>query len=178
MRRLTFVPFAIAATAIAATAIAMTAPASAETPQSTSATYQDWLLQCEIKDGTPAQKVCVISQTTQMQNKAQPFSRVVVEKPVKGHPVRLGVQLPVNVSIAGEVRVQSSATDAGIVAPFDLCVPAGCIARFDIKEDILQKFRAAEGMGKITFKDAGAHDINVPLSFKGFRQALDALTKE
>lgn len=170
MRRLTFVSFALAA------AISMIAPARAQ--QSTSATYQDWLLQCEMKEGTPPQKICVISQTTQMQNKGQPFSRIVVDKPVKGHPVKLGVQLPVNVTIAGNVRLQTSATDAGIAAPFDVCIPAGCIARFDIKDDILQKFRAADGAGKITFKDSGGHDIAVPLSFKGFHQALDALTKE
>lgn len=146
--------------------------------QATTATFQDWLLQCDLKEGTPPQKICAITQTTQMQNKTQPFSRVVVEKPVKGHPVKLGVQLPVNVSIAGNVRIQASATDAGILAPFDFCIPAGCVARFEIKDDILQKLRASDAIGKISFKDSGGHDVVVPLSFKGFRQALDALTKE
>jgi invasion protein IalB len=171
MRRLTFVPIVFAA-------IAMTAAAHAQ--QSTSATYQDWLLQCEMKQGTPAQRICLISQTTQMQNKtqAQPFSRVIVEKPVKGHPVRVAVQVPVNVTIAGNVRLQASATDAGIAAPYDICIPGGCIARFEIKDEILQKFRAADGAGKLSFKDASGHDVAVPLSFKGFHQAFDALTKE
>jgi invasion protein IalB len=173
MRPLTFVPFVLAATAIA-----MSGPAHAQ--QNTSATYQDWLLQCEMKEGTPPQKICIISQTTQMQNKtqSQPFSRVVFEKPVKGHPEKIAVQVPVNVTIAGNVRLQTTATDPGITAPFDICIPGGCIARFDIKDDVLQKFRAADGAGKLAFKDATGHDVAVPLSFKGFHQALDALTKE
>jgi invasion protein IalB len=43
---------------------------------------------------------------------------------------------------------------------------------------LLKKFRASDGVGKLVFKDAGGRDVAVPLSFKGFRAAFDALLKE
>lgn len=38
--------------------------------------------------------------------------------------------------------------------------------------------RAASGAGKLSFADAGGHDVTVPLSSNGFNQAFDALAKE
>ena len=46
------------------------------------------------------------------------------------------------------------------------------------KDDVLKKFRTASGAGKLSFADAGGHDVSVPLSFNGFNQAFDALLKE
>jgi invasion protein IalB len=60
---------------------------------------------------------------------------------------------------------------------FDRCIPAGCFAEFELKDETLKVFRASEGAGKITFKDASGHDVAVPLSFKGFKPAFDALSK-
>jgi len=57
-------------------------------------------------------------------------------------------------------------------------VPAGCFSEFELRDDVLKKFRAASGAGKLSFPDAGGHDVAVPLSFKGFAQAYDALAKE
>jgi invasion protein IalB len=146
--------------------------------QDTSATYQDWVVQCQIQPGPPPQKLCDMVQGTQVKGKNLPFSRLFIERPVKGHPVKLVLQVPVNVSLSANVHLQSSDTDPGFTAPFDRCVPAGCFADFEFKDDTVQKFRAIEGIGKILFKDAGRHDITIPLSFKGFRQAFDALSRE
>jgi invasion protein IalB len=159
-------------------ALALSAAGSAKAQQSTTATYQDWLLECNISASTPPQRVCTIGQTTQAQN--QPFSRVLVAKPIKGRPISLLVQLPVNVLIAGNVHIQTNENDTGLMAPFDLCVPAGCIAKFEIKESVLQKFHANAGSttGRIVFQDASGHAVAIPLSFKGFGQAYEALAKE
>ena len=43
---------------------------------------------------------------------------------------------------------------------------------------VFDKIRVAAEAGKITFKDAAEHDVVIPLSFKGFGQAFDALSKE
>ena len=107
-----------------------------------------------------------------------PFSRIAVGRPAKDHLVKLVVQLPVNASFATAVRVHTSDTDPGMAAPFARCVPGGCFAEFDLKEETLRKLRAASGVGKLSFADAGGHDIAVPLSFNGFAQAYDALLKE
>ncbi|MGP8232807.1 MAG: hypothetical protein ACLQL2_09105 [Methylovirgula sp.] len=89
----------------------------ANAQQSTSATYQDWVLQCEIKPGPPLQKLCDTAQVTQISGKNVPFSRVSLNMPVKGQVDRLMVQLPVNISIAANVRIQIGDTDSGVVAP-------------------------------------------------------------
>lgn len=160
----------------AALAVAMTGTVAAQ--QSTSATYGDWVVECRADTASPPQKTCDMAQVTQVQGKNVPFSRVAIVRPVKGQPVRLVVQLPVNVSLSTNVRIQASDSDPGLAAPFARCVPAGCFADFDIKEDALKKIRAAPGPGKLSFADSAGHDVAIPLSLNGFGQAFDALAKE
>ena len=119
-----------------------------------------------------------MAQVTQVQGKNLPFSRVVVAHPVKDQPVKLIVQVPVNVSFATMVRIQPSDGDAGFAAPFARCLPAGCFAEFEIKDDALKKFRAAAGGGKLSFANSAGREVTVPLSFNGFAQAYDMLAKE
>jgi invasion protein IalB len=151
--------------------------AQSDVPQSTTATYANWVVQCQTRTGQTPEKVCEMAQVTQMQNNNAPFSRVAVAQPVKGQPVRLIVQVPVNASFAETVKIQTGDSDPGIAAPFARCVPGGCFAEFDLKDDMLKKFRASSATGKLTFADAGGHDVAVPVSFSGFAQAFDALAK-
>jgi invasion protein IalB len=147
-------------------------------PQSTTATYADWVVQCQTQAGPPPQKFCDMAQVTQLQGKNVPFSRVAVAHPQKDQPVRLVVQVPLNASFATPVHIQTADADPGITAPFARCLPAGCFADFDLKDDVLKKLRAAAGVGKLSFADAGGQNVSVPLSFNGFAQAYDALARE
>jgi invasion protein IalB len=153
-------------------------PAQGEAPQQTTATYDDWIVQCQTQNGTPPQKLCEMAQVTQVQGKDVPFSRVIILRPEKGQPIKLVVQVPVNASFSANVRIQTSNSEGGMAAPFVRYVPAGCVAEFEIKEDILKKLRAASGAGKLSFSDASGRDVGVPLSFKGFDQAFGALVKD
>jgi invasion protein IalB len=157
---------------------AQAAPSQLEVPQQTTATYADWVVQCQTQAGPPPVKVCDMAQVTQLQGKNVPFSRVALAHPVRGQPINLVVQVPVNASFATNVHIQASDEDPGLTTPFARCLPSGCFAEFELKEEVLKKLRAAEGVGKMSFADAGGHDISVPLSFKGFAQAFDALAKE
>jgi invasion protein IalB len=151
-----------------------------DAPQSTTATYGDWVVQCQTQAGPPPQKLCDMAQVAQaqVQGRTVPFSRIGIGRPAKGEPIRFIVQVPVNVSFATNVHIQSADSDPGIVAPFARCVPSGCFAEFELKEETLRKFRAAAAGGKLTFADAGGHEISAPVSFSGFAQAFDALMKE
>jgi invasion protein IalB len=149
-----------------------------DAPQRTTATYDDWIVQCETRPGPPLEKLCDMAQVTQMQGRNIPFSRVAIAHPTKGEPIKLVVQLPVNASFATNVRLQTGDSDTGMAVPFARCLPAGCFADIEIGEDALKKFRAASSAGKLSFADAGGHDVAVPVSFKGFAQAFDALGKE
>jgi invasion protein IalB len=153
-------------------------PAPDEAPQSTTATYGDWVLQCVTRAGPPRETVCDMAQVTQIQGKNIPFSRVAVARPQKGQPVKLIAQVPVNASFATEVRLQPAENEAALQVPFANCTPNGCFAEFDLKDDAIRKLKAAAGAGKLSFADAGGHDVTVPVSFNGFGQAFDALARK
>ena len=121
-------------------------PAQNDAPQSTTATYGGWVVQCVTPAQLPHQKVCEMAHVTQVQDKNIPFSQVVLAHPTKGQPLKLVVQ-------AGD-------TDPGIAAPFARCVPGEYFAEFEIKDDYLKKLRAASGSGKVSFVDAGGHDVS------------------
>jgi invasion protein IalB len=57
-------------------------------------------------------------------------------------------------------------------------LPAGCFAELELRDDVVKRLRTATERGRITFKDAGERDVVIPLSFKGFGNAFDALAKE
>jgi invasion protein IalB len=155
-------------------------PSANSAPQRTTATYDDWIVQCETQTGPPLRTVCEMTQLTQLQvqGKTQPFSRIVVPQPVKGMPSGLVVQVPVNVSFATKVKIQTSDSDQGIEVPFARCVPDGCFAEFSIASEGLAKLRSASTGGKLSFGDSAARTISIPLSFNGFSKAYDALIKE
>ncbi len=73
-----------------------TAPAQIELPQSTTATYGNWVVQCQTRAGPPPEKICDMAQVTQVQGNSAPFSRVAVAQLVKGQAVKLVVLVPVN----------------------------------------------------------------------------------
>jgi invasion protein IalB len=153
-------------------------PQRGNEPQQTTATYGDWVVQCVVNNSTPSALVCDMAQVTQLQGKNVPFSRIAVAHPEKGQPVKLIVQVPVNASFATQVHIQTSDQDPGVIAPFSNCNPNGCFAEFDLKEELLKKLRDASGAGKLSFADAGGHDVAVPLSFNGFAPAFEALVKQ
>jgi len=155
-------------------------PAPNEVPQRTTAAYANWVLTCDAQAGPPPQKTCEILQIVQAQAQGRtvPFSRIAVMHPVKGQPIKLVIQVPTNVTLNRTVRIHLADADPGIAAPFARCAPIGCLADFELKDDVLQKFRAASGNGKVTYADVAGHEVVVPLSFSGFSQAFDALAKE
>ena len=156
-----------------------TAPAAADqNPQRTTASYGDWVVRCEMVPGPPPQKNCEMDQLAQVQGQSQPISRVLVPLMPRGEPPKLFVQVPINVSFTAPLKITTDAKDAGISTPFRRCIPAGCFAEFELKEDLQKKFRAASEPGKILYKNAGDQDVAIPVSFKGFAQAYEALLKQ
>jgi invasion protein IalB len=167
------------AQAPAAPAPAAPAVSTQPSQQSSTATYGDWAVVCEVQAGPPAHKSCYMDQAAQLQG--QTISRVLIPLQTKGEPVRLFVQVPVNVSFAAAVRIVADAKDSkdpGVAALFRRCVPAGCFAEVELKEDQQSRFRAATEAGKLTYRDAADREVSVPVSFKGFAQAYEALLKQ
>jgi invasion protein IalB len=155
-------------------------PAGAPTssPQQTSATYDDWIVRCESRAGPPSHKACEMVQFTQLKGQPGVLTQIAIGKPIKGQPIHVAIQVPTSVWLPTGVRFQSSDKDEGILASFKYCVPAACFGLIDIKDDVIRKWRAASEPGKLVFKDANQRDVALPVSFKGFVAAYEALLKE
>jgi invasion protein IalB len=147
-------------------------------PQQTTATYEDWVVRCETRTTPQPQKTCEMVQFTKVQGQSGVLTQVAIGRPVKGKPIKLVIQVPLSVWLPSGVRISSGGRDPGIAAAYKRCIPTSCFADVDIKDDAIKKFRAASEPGKLYFKDANQKDVALPVSFKGFSAAYDALSKE
>jgi invasion protein IalB len=153
--------------------VASGVPASAQVPQLTTASYNDWTVRCEIHDTA---KTCVMEQTSQMQG--QPVSQIAIGRPSKTAPLRIVFQVPINVWLPAGVTLVTDDKDPGVSATFKRCVGNGCFADADLPDLVVRKLRAQIQNGKLLFKDAAQRVATVPVSFKGFDPAFEAMSKE
>ena len=97
----------------------------------------------------------------------------------KSDPLLLTVVLPVNVAFPTSPSFSPDAKDSD---PLDLgwrkCLPGGCFADVVLKDDVLQRWKAQSGNGRLTWKDAAGRDFAIGVSSNGLAQALDAFSKE
>lgn len=164
-------------TIAAAMLAAVGSAALAQAPQRTTATYGDWTLRCETHDGPPPRKLCEMVQTATAQGQANPVAQIAIGRANKTEPFHIVIQLPLNVWIPTGVHFVYD-TGPGVTAAFKRCLPVGCFADFDMTDDLLKKLRAQTAAGRYEFKDAAQRVATIPLSFKGFSTAYDALLKE
>jgi invasion protein IalB len=154
------------------------APVSAE-PETTTASYGDWLLRCQrVAAATPSQRVCGVLQTVQAQGQQNPILQISIAPAAGKEPMKLTILAPVNVSFPSVARVGVDEKDAQAAElTWHRCVPAGCVAESELKDELLKRWRAQTGGGVVQIVDSIGHDVGIPFSFRGFAQALDALLK-
>lgn len=148
-------------------------PAAARAPQLTTATYDDWTVCCEIHDTT---KSCEMEQTSQVQGR--PVSQIAIGRPSKTAPLHIVFQMPINVWLPAGVTLQIDDKDPGLSATFKRCLGNGCFADADLPAAMVSKLRAQTQNGKLLFKDAAQRPVTIPVSFKGFEPAFEAMAKE
>ncbi|MDB5651464.1 MAG: invasion protein, partial [Hyphomicrobiales bacterium] len=100
-------------------------------------------------------------------------------RPQKGEPLNLTILLPANISFDKPAKVFSEATD-GVATELTWrkCVPGGCFADIKVSADLLKRWRTAGERGRIELRNANGQDIGLPISLRGFSQAMDALPTE
>jgi invasion protein IalB len=156
-------------------------PAAAQAPQRTTATYEDWTIRCETQPAAPpqpARKSCEMFQATQVQGQPQPVTQIAIGRAVKTEPFRLVMQVPVNLWLASGVKLVYDDKQPPLSGAFKRCLPIGCFADVDLADDMVKRLRSRTDPGRLEFKDATQRNVNIPVSFKGFSQAYDALLKE
>ena len=153
------------------------APVNAE-PSSTSATYGDWVTRCARESADAKTSVCETVQTLVAQGQSAPLAQIAIGRLTPKLPVRLTIVLPVNVAFdkGPQMQIEEHAGSA-VTLSWRRCMPGGCYADFEIKQETLALWRAATKPGQIVFRNAANQDIALPFSFRGLGQALDALPK-
>jgi invasion protein IalB len=148
------------------------AHAQSKAPQLTTATYDDWTVRCETRDTTNS---CEMSQSMQIKGQSQPVSQIAIGRLNKTDPLKLVFQVPINVWIPDNVSLVVEEAATTIKANFTRCIPIGCFAEADLKDDMIAKLGKATKGGRLEFADAGRQKIAIPVSFKGFSAAYDGL---
>jgi len=150
----------------------LAAPALAQpAPERTLAAFGDWVVRCERAAGA---RVCEMAQTMADQRQ-QPVAVVAV---ARGTPPRIVVQVPVNITVAEPVRLT---VDPALVLPFRSCTPQGCFAELALADAAVVtrlRARAADAPARLEWRDPTGAQQGVPVSFRGFSDALDALGRE
>jgi invasion protein IalB len=171
-----------------ATAAPLPSPNSAEPgpvsplPQATTASFSDWVMRCRRIDSTPGNATtCEVAQTLQVQGQG-PIAEIAFGRPPgkdspSGERMHIVVVVPNNVTFSGPVLMSVDEKDKPVELTYRRCLPAGCFADADAKDDVLGRWRAQNGRGRLVFKDGANRDIVLPFSFRGLAQALDAMAK-
>jgi invasion protein IalB len=161
----------------AAAATPPAAPVSTE-PQNTSATYGDWTLRCSRADAPQAPRICEIVFPFPIQGQQGLFAQLVIGRVSPKDPWKATVIMAPNIGFPSSVKLSLDDKDTqAIDLPWRFCMPGGCRADTDLKEDDLKRWKAAAGPAHLTFKDSTSHDVPMPVSLRGFAQALDGLAK-
>jgi invasion protein IalB len=166
--------------------VAMTAKPDASrstvdaTPTNTSASFGDWVLRCQrLGNGADTLHVCEVAQQIRPQDQQNPLAEVAIGRLKKSDPLLLTVVLPVNVAFPNSPSFSPDAKDSDLLdLGWRKCLPGGCFADVALKDDVLQRWKAQSGNGRLTWKDAAGRDFAIGVSSNGLTQALDAFSKE
>jgi invasion protein IalB len=169
------------ARALSAPASNAPTPAARTVPDRTSQAYGDWVVRCEnrpAEGSAPAARTCEMAQGVQNQAQ-QPVAQIAVGRPTRDQPWRLVVAVPVNILAAAPARLM--AEDQGPPVPLQLriCVPTSCMLELELNEPLLRQLRSRDnGVGRVEYKLANEAEMAIPLSFRGFAAAFEALQRE
>ncbi len=160
------------------------APAAAATPEAgperTSAQFGEWAVQCVAL--AQGRRVCEMAQTVQDTQRNQPIAVIAIGRIAKDQPLRFAVRVPVNVQVTQPAQLLLEGGGAPVALGFTRCsiVPVGCFAERELPDDLLRRLRTrpAEQAGRIAWREATGQETAIPITFRGFAAAYDALIKE
>ena len=157
--------------------LAQTAAEPIKGPETTSARYADWLMRCSSVQGI---KTCEIVQQLQMQvegGRQTPIAVLALGRVAKDQPLKFIAQLPSNITIANGIVVETK-PDKAISGTFQRCLPIGCFADFVVTDEVRKRWQQRNQPGSVLFHDGAGKLVTLPLSFRGFSQAMEAMLRE
>jgi invasion protein IalB len=118
-------------------------------PSATSAVYGDWVVRCSQQAQA---HICEVAQTIFAQGQQNPIALIAIGREKENDPLRMVVQLPVNVIVSAHPRITLKQGEAPIELHFERCVPAGCFAMVQPADEAVRRLRANSDPARITYK--------------------------
>jgi invasion protein IalB len=146
-------------------------PSFAQGPQGTTATFDDWTVSCAT--GVEGQNSCEMVQIQTAPGQPNPVAQITIRRPAKNESFKIFFQVPTNVWLQPGMNFVLDSNSTALVATFRWCVQTRCLADADLNEENVKKLGARTDTGRADYKDAGQHNVSLPVSFKGFKPALD-----
>lgn len=150
-------------------------------PETTTATYGAWTLQCQRRDNIAnGQKICEIAESVVPKDQQNPIARIGIGYPAGSNKARLRITavFPPNVYIPVAPGIKAKDDDHGIPLVWQRCFAGGCFADAEMTPEEVKVWRAIEAdTGRLTFTEAVGRKLAIQFSLRGFSEALDALNK-
>ena len=156
------------------------APAPTPAPDRTTQAFGDWVVRCEnraAESGNPASRNCEMAQG--VQNQAQlPVAQIALGRLARNQPWRLVLAVPVNLLATAPARLAGEGADPQIPLRLRSCIPTNCTLEVELNEALLRQLRARDGLGRFEYRLADDAEMTIPVSFRGFATAFEALQRE
>lgn len=156
------------------------APPADPAPEQTTASYGDWTLRCNRRiDLTPPRRFCEMALIVQKPGEASAQGQVAVGRVARNEPLKVTAVLPPNVAFKTAPKLVTDGKDAvSIELAWTRCLSGACYSDAPLSEEALSKLRSRTEAGRIDYRDGTDRGASLPVSFRGFSQALDALARE
>jgi invasion protein IalB len=117
-------------------------PVDAE-PNSTQSNFGDWTLRCQrLSNGAETQRVCEVAQQIRAQDQQNTVAEIAIGRLKKADPLRVTVVLPVNITFSNSPNfLTEGSTGEQLDLGWRKCLPGGCIADAQLKEDLLVRWK-------------------------------------
>lgn len=147
-------------------------------PNLTTASYGDWVLRCERSEKASPSRICDVAQTVPTQDLQGALAQISIAKHDGARSLRVYGLLPANITLPGSATMRSEEGTPELELNWRRCLPSGCVSEGAPSPSLVERWKKLTGSGQIVYKDARGLEITVPVSFRGLRQALDALDKQ
>lgn len=166
----------------------MTGQSIAQSPDSSSLVFQDWVLNCvsqkpaaapaatpDKKPVEPAKETqtCEIVQSFRARTNNATVATLVVGKVGTPPERKFVAQVPIGVWLPDGISIEIDKKPP-LAGQFLRCTPTVCIAQFDAKKDSIDSLKGG-AEASLVFADSAGTKAKLSLSAKGFGDALAAL---
>ena len=146
------------------------APQQAEQQQQVQLIYSPWTKFCLTGQEAGGSKVCFTGKDARIESGMLVASAVLIEP--EGQPKKVfRITVPLGMALANGTRVLVD-QNTPLTAPFSFCVPAGCMADYEITPEIIAGLKKGKGLFIQAIKVDG-QPLTVPLPLSDFGKAYD-----